>query len=193
MATYRYVGPAYRFNVCVLDEADITTQATSLRQAVSNIRYRIKKYLGLSRGSALDILEENVRLVQTDKPAVKSKPETQSEDRQLSLDDAMKNIKGDTYMRKFVKQPKGIKSAKTTDPDKEWERFTADPGDLSVWAEKIADDLADFLNETGRMEDREYYLADEDMGTLGDCYDCLMDFAQVYDHGNARKRKELKK
>ena len=55
-----------------------------------------------------------------------------------------------------------------------------DQSDLAQWAEDIANEIADFLNTTGRLPDREDYFDDEDMGDIGRTYDALIDFSDAW-------------
>ena len=49
--SYTYIGPVYRYNICVIDKFEVKTQAVSEAQAINNVLYRAKKKLGLSAGA----------------------------------------------------------------------------------------------------------------------------------------------
>lgn len=43
---YRYLGPVYRYDKLIIEKYNVTTLAVSEAQAVNNILYRVKHYLG---------------------------------------------------------------------------------------------------------------------------------------------------
>ena len=67
--TYSYYGEVYRFDDCI-DEVPfndpIYTQAISLKQAINNIKAKLKDSYGFSYNTKLDIQENNVKLVDDD-------------------------------------------------------------------------------------------------------------------------------
>lgn len=71
-------------------------------------------------------------------------------------------------MKKFIKRP--ITAASHRD-------------DLSTRAERIADELSEFLKDVTIQLSQGDYFDEYDMGDLGRSMDALYDFAQAYNHG----------
>lgn len=62
---YEYQGPAYYFSQYI-GEYSLRTQAVSLKQAINNVKFQIKKDRRLANNAVIYISEENVKEVTED-------------------------------------------------------------------------------------------------------------------------------
>ncbi len=60
MPTYHYIGPIKRFGKIVAREWEGETTAPSLPKGVNNLKFKAKKYLGLSGNAQVELIRENI-------------------------------------------------------------------------------------------------------------------------------------
>lgn len=58
MNTYIYHGPVYKFETCIDPNWEAVTSAKSKAKALNNLRYRVKKELGLIPSTKIILFEE---------------------------------------------------------------------------------------------------------------------------------------
>lgn len=61
--TYTYTGPIKRFGSTVCKKWTGYTEASSMKQAVNNLKFQAKKYMSLDKTAKIEILENKVELV----------------------------------------------------------------------------------------------------------------------------------
>ena len=61
--TFKYEGPVFRFEHCVMNKFTAYTSAYSKAQAINQIKARAKKQLKLSMDSKVDIDNDKVTMV----------------------------------------------------------------------------------------------------------------------------------
>lgn len=243
MAKFTYTGWA-EGNEYFEPILTLETTAVSRAQAINQIKYQIKVRWGCSPDEYVIIDESKVQQVTPKIPTAKSNKKQAEQDRQLTLEDMMKEINKNEVKstKQFTVHPKSkvtsaseyrnwtdvykefidivekywdkgvsrvneeVKRFYLTvkgDPyaDEAWRRWrvehedadvseckdivtaSSEEKDLSVMAERIADDLELFLDKVNELQDLSDYLDYDDMENLSAAFDCLYDFAVAYNHG----------
>lgn len=60
---YKYEGPIKRFGSTVCKKWTGYTEASSMKQAVNNLKFQAKRYMNLDKTAKIEILENKVELV----------------------------------------------------------------------------------------------------------------------------------